>query len=276
MLDKFHLEMPARSLIPREHGAWAVLLVPLVIGTRAGGGWDWLGLCFTLSVLGAFLSYLPAQTLLRRKFSFSSTEENLRAARHSLFVALSLAILFLLPVLIVGGRWLLLPLAAVSVVCFFFNFILTKRQSKTIPSDLAAVLGLTATAPGAFYVASGRLGTEAFLLWLLNVFFFGSCVFYVHMRIRALASKKNRWGLRDRLAYGGTNLIYHLVMVGILILLALERVMPSLQLLAFAPMTITALWGTTTLVSETNLRKVGFMLLTHSVLFMIVFSIPLH
>jgi hypothetical protein len=271
MSTKLLLKMLVRPVIPREHGAWAVLLVPLIIGAQAGGEVDWLVLSFTLSALAGFLSNLPVQTLLRAAFSSLRNEESLRGARVWATIYLLLAILFLLPVLIVGKRWFLVPLGAAGVGSFLLTFFLTRHQPKTIASDLAAVFGLTLTAPGAFYVASGHLGEDAFLLWLLNVLFFGSCVFYVHMRIRALAAKKDRWGWKDRLTYGGTNLVYHLAMIGILLLLASKNITSAVQLLAFAPMTITALWGTARLVSETNLRRVGFMLLTHSVAFMILF-----
>lgn len=87
-------------------------------------------------------------------------------------------------------------------------------------------------APGAYYVTSGNFDGTALVLWLLNSLFFGSSAFYVHTRIRALALRKAKWGWKDRLTYGGINVAYHFVMIGILVLLAFNRITPTLQLLA--------------------------------------------
>lgn len=264
-----------RPIIPKEHGAWAVLLVPLLIGAQLGGGIDWFVLFFSLSSLGVFLSYVPAQTLLRSALGRRVDGERLITSRQWTLVYLAAAVVFILPVLLVRGRWLLLPIGALGMGCFFLNFILTRVQAKTILGDLAAVLGLTLTGPSAYYVVSDRLDTTALIVWLLDVLFFGSCVFYVHMRIQARAAKKTDWVFRDRVAYGGLNLIYHLAMIVGLVALVFERLTPSLVLLAFVPITINALWGTMRLVSETNFKRLGFTLLTHSIAFMVLLLILL-
>jgi hypothetical protein len=73
--------MLAKPVIPKEHGAWAVFFVPLLIGARVGGGFDWFALFFTLSSLGIFLSYLPAQSVLREVFNRTQDQDKLIAAR---------------------------------------------------------------------------------------------------------------------------------------------------------------------------------------------------
>jgi len=266
----------SKPIIPKEHGAWAILLVPLFIGAAHGGGWNWQVLLFLISSLGIFLGYLPAQTLLRAASSSQREGEDVRMARRWLLVYLSIAAVSILPVIVLSERWLLLPIGLVGMAIFVLNFFLTRGQGKTIPADLAAVVGLTLTAPAAYYVASGTFAATALVLWLLNILFFGSTVFYVHMRIRALAAKKVEWGWKDRFAYGGVNLAYHVVMVGILMLLAFNRLTPTFQLLAFAPMTLNAVWGTLRLASSVNLKKLGFTLLTHSLAFLVLTLILVH
>jgi hypothetical protein len=260
--------MLVKPVIPKEHGAWAVFFVPLFIGAQLGGGFDWFALSFALSSLGVFLSYLSAQTFLHEALRRTQDHEKLIAARQWTAIYLTAGVIFSLPVLVVHERWLLLPIGVASIGCFFLNFFLARRQPKTIPSDLAGVLGVTLTGPSTYYVVSGQLDTTAFVVWLLNILFFGSCVFYVHMRIRALAARKTDWGFQDRFRYGGLNLVYHVVMIAILLLLVLQRLTPSLALLAFAPITMNAVWGTVKLASQTDFRKLGLALLSHSVVFM--------
>jgi hypothetical protein len=267
--------MVLKPIIPREHGAWAVLLVPLIIGTHLGGGFGWSVFFFGLSSLGVFLSYLPAQALLRSVLRGTRDREKLIVAGKWTAIYLTAGIVFILPILVFGGRWLLFPIGIVGIGCFLLNFLLTRRQPKTILSDLAAVLGVTLTGPSAYYIGRGQLDVTALVLWLLNILFFASCVFYVHMRIQALAVRRIEWNLRDRITCCGLNLVYHVMMIVILLFLVLERLMPSLALLAFVPITINAAWGTLKFASETDFRILGFTLLGHSVAFMALLILSL-
>ncbi len=260
----------SKPIIPKEHGAWAVFLVPLLIGVGHGGGFRWPAVLFLISSLGIFLSYVPAQTLLRTAARTSQDEEKARAARHWIFVYLLISVASILPVLVALRRWLLLPIGFIGLGSFLMNFVLTRIQPKTIASDLTAVVGLTLSAPAAYYVTSGNLDGAAMVLWVLNILFFGSCVVYVHTRLRALAARKSEWSWRDRMTYGGVNLLYHAIMLGILALLALNQLTPALQLLAYTPITVNAVWGTLTLVSAVDFRKLGFTLLTHSIVFLVL------
>lgn len=262
--------MLARPVIPKEHGAWAVFFVPLLIGARLGGGFDWFALFFTLSSLGIFLSYLPAQTVLREAFDRTQDQEKLLAARQWTAIYFTAGIILSLPVLVIRERWLLLPIGVASMGCFLLSFFLTKRKPKTITSDLVSVLGVTLTGLGMYYVVSGQLDRTAFVVWLLDILFFGSCVFNVHMRIRALAAKKVQWSFRDRFTCGRLNLIFHVVMIAILLLLVFEQLTPFPVLLAFAPITIHAVWGTVKLANDPDFRKLGLTLLGHSAVFMML------
>lgn len=223
-----------KPVIPKEHGAWAVFFVPLLIGAQLGGGFDWFALLFALSSLGIFLSYLPAQTVLREAFGRIQDQDKLVAARQWMAIYFTAGTILGLPLLVIRERWLLLPTGLASVGCFLLSFFLTQRLPKTITSDLVSVLGVTLTGPGIYYVVSGQFDKTAFVIWILNVLFFGSCVVHVHMRIRALAVKKTRWSVQDRLRYGGLHLIFHVVMIAVLLLLVFERLMPSSVLFAFA------------------------------------------
>jgi len=261
--------MLSKPIIPKEHGAWAVLLVPLFIGIGHGGGLGWPALLLLISSVALFLSYAPVQTLLRGTLGTRPDEAKVRAARQWASLSLFIAAVSILPLFFHYHRWLLLPIGLIGLASFL-SFQLTRLRLKALPSDLAAVTGLTLTAPAAYYVTSGELDVAAVTLWVLNILFFGSCVFYVHTRIRALAARKADWSWRDRLSYGGVNLLYHAVMFCILGLLAIHQLTPTLELLAFTPITIYTVWGTLTLVSAVNFRRLGFTLLTHSIAFLVL------
>lgn len=168
----------SRPILPNEHGAWAILLVPLLVGAQVGGGFGWLGLFFTISSLAVFLSYIPARTLLRHLLGHAASADKVKAARRWLGIYLFVAAAFGLPLLLSAGRWLLLPIGVLGLCCFLLSFVVSQNRQKTIGSDLVAVVGLTLTAAGAYYVTSGNFDGTALVLWLLNSLFFGSSAFF--------------------------------------------------------------------------------------------------
>jgi NAD/NADP transhydrogenase beta subunit len=169
--------------------------------------------------------------------------------------------------------WLLLPIAGFAAALFLVSLSLTRHKPKSITSDLAAVVGLTMTAPAAMYVLTGRLQTDTLLVWLLNVLFFGSSVFYVHMKIRATGLKKEMLTWRERLLIGHLNILYHLAVLIILTTLVQANHTPALAFVAFVPVSLHAFIGTMRLSSRVGFKKLGFLLLGQSLVFAILISL---
>lgn len=256
------------SMLPKEHGAWAVFYVPMIVGTAVAGHWSANLVLLFLSSSGLFLTYQPIQVLFR----MTPPSEKHHAARIWTPVFLVWAAvpgLFLL----FQGLWLLVPIAILAAALFLVSLFLTRDKPKSIVSDLAAVIGLTLTAPAAMYVLSGSLLSDILLVWLLNVLFFGSSVFYVHMKIKASGLKKEHFSRRERMLIGYVNILYHLAVLGILFTMVQARYAPSLAFVAFVPVSLHALIGTARLSSRVRFKKLGFLLLGQSLLFAILISL---
>jgi hypothetical protein len=261
----------SKPILPKEHGAWAVLFVPMIIGIATAGQFNLMVVFLALSALGVFLSYVPVHAILRRYLGSAGAEDELQSAWFWAIAYFLAGALFILPVL-ATGLWLLLPIGIVGLLCFFGNFLLTLRHSKTIAIDLTAVAGLTLSAPSAYYVAAGTLDQAAVSLWVLNFLFFGSSVFYVHMKIRARGLKKPRFSWMEKLTLGRLNLIYHVIVVTIVVVMTLRHFTTQLALIAFIPMIIHAVIGTAKLSSEVRFKNLGFLLLAQSALFGLLLS----
>jgi len=259
-------------LIPKEHGAWAVLFVPLLVGASIAGKFTPNVLLLALGTLAVFMSYVPAQTLLREWLNASQAPERVRAAKFWAMVYLGAGMLFMLP-LFLQNLWWLLGIGTLSVIAFFANFVLTRHYSKTVLSDLISVLGLTLSAPAAYYTITGKLDQTAALLWLMNFLFFGSGIVYVHTKLRAAALKKPEFSFGEKLSLGKLNLIYHLVVLAIVGILAVQNFTPLFALVAFVPMTIHAIYGTLKLSSTVRFKNLGLILLLHSLIFALLFAI---
>lgn len=253
-------------IVTREHGSWAVLFVPIAVAAGIAEQWTLEMILLTIAALAAFLSYVPAQIILREKFGTRQDPAKLDAARIWFAVYGIVGCLALLP-LFLRGYWLLFPLGVSAVLCFGVNFFLTRVRAKTVLSDLVAVVGLTTGAPAVLYVAKGELSGTAFLVWFLNVLFFGSSVVYVHMKIAATSLKHGPVPLTQRLSVGFLNVVYHIVVFGIVVLLVVFEYTPTLVLVAFVPITIHALYGTYTLSPRVHFKRLGFLLVGHALLF---------
>lgn len=262
-----------KLIVPREHGAWAVLLVPLAIGAGCAGEFT-LDLLWLLGAsLGAFMSYVPNQFLLHHAFGNRLTSQKLRQARFWAITYLGLGILFALP-LAIKGLWLIVPLGVVGTAVFTGNYILAKHHGKTITGDLLAVSGLTLTGPAAYYVVTGRIDDSAILLWGLSILFFGSSVLYVHMKIRAASFGKEKLSVLKKLSLGAMNIAYGLSVLAIVWTLTSVDLLPVYTIFAFLPMVVHVIFGTFSLTGRVRFRNLGFILVGQSVVFALLMILP--
>jgi hypothetical protein len=259
-------------MIPKEHGAWAVLGAPMFVGAIAAGRCTMEFALLTASALGIFMSYVPIHTILRHMFIQPQPAPKLSQALVWSAAYLGVGVLFMIP-LLAQGFWLLLALGVPGVTSFAGNFLLTRRFAKTIPSDLLAVAGLTLGAPAAYYVTSRSMGMTAFFLWLLNFLFFGCGVFYVHMKIHASATKKPVFPMEERLSIGKMNLAYHLAVLSLVAVFSGAHYTPQFAVLAFVPMSLHAVYGTCTLSSRVRFKNIGLLLLGQCFMFAILLGI---
>jgi hypothetical protein len=258
-------------VFPKEHGAWAVLFVPMIVGAVVADRFSANLILLVLSALGFFLAYQPIQILLRNLQNQKLPAEKLRAAK--MWSPAFLAWGFIPSAfLLVQGLWLLLPIGVFAFAAFFLNYALTRNRPKSIGSDFAAVAGLTMTGPAASYVITGSLELEALIVWLLNVLFFGSSVFYVHMKIRASGLKKEVMTGRDKFLLGRYTILYHIVLLATVSGFTFVSETPALAVAAFIPVSLHALIGTVRLSSRVRFKVLGFLLLGQSVFFALLLS----
>jgi nitrous oxidase accessory protein len=258
-------------IIPKEHGAWAVLFVPMLVGVSIVGEFTLNVLFLALATLGVFLSYVPAQTLLREWFVAQQTSGKVRAAKFWLVVYLGGAALFMLPIFL-QNLWWLLGIGTLSIIAFLANFILTRHYSKTVLSDLISVLGLTLSAPAAYYTVTGNLNQTAAMLWVMNFLFFGSGIVYVHTKLRAVAEKKRNLSFYEKLNLGKLNLLYHFAVLAIVGILAVKNFTTLFAVVAFVPMTIHAIYGTLKMSRTVRFKNLGLILLLHSLIFALLLA----
>jgi hypothetical protein len=189
-------------VVPREHGAWGLLFVPLLTGAITGlasAPHVWPTLWFALAALVLFWLRTPLESLIGSGPMVARTSEE----RTIAFLAASLLTVVFAACLVTvmwGGHNLeLLSIGAFSAMAFIIQtFLRRSRRNLRMPSQLVGTLGLTATVPAAYYVASGRMEVHALILWLANWFFAANQIHFVQLRIHACRART----LREKLTEG--------------------------------------------------------------------------
>lgn len=176
-------------IIPREHGAWGLLLVPLFTGVATGitsAQRIWPALVFFVAALALFWLRTPVEGLLGTS---PLSARNARERRVALITSILLAAISatcLTALLWNGGNRELLPVGAVAALALILQAIVRRLgRNARMPAQLIGAIGLTSTAPAAYYIATGNLGERAIALWVANWLFAANQIHFVQVRIHA-------------------------------------------------------------------------------------------
>jgi hypothetical protein len=254
-------------VIPREHGAWGLLLIPLVTGACAGlaVARNWMSLAeFTVAALALFWMRTPVESALGtspvRPQSASETNWLLLA-----IAALgSVAMVSIAALLWNGADRGLLLLGAAAAVAFVAQALLKRLgRSARMPAQMIGSLGLTATAPAAWYVVTGQLDARAFGLWLANWIFAGNQIHFVQLRIHSARAAS----IREKLQRGRWFFLGQLAMIAALLFAWRVHLLPGLALVAFLPLLVRGFLWLKTGAQPLAVKRLGWTELAHGVAF---------
>jgi len=260
--------------LPKEHGSWAMFVMPLIIGfavaAQIAAQWPWRSLWLIGAALGLFLVRFPIDTLIK-------TRKRPQADRAWL---IRWAIIYGSIAALCGG-WLivieqlywLVPLGVLSAVLLTYHWwLVERRQEMSARGELAGIFGLALGAPLAYYVATGVIDGTALGLWIVNALYFGGTVFYIKLKVRQQPKEPAPDRVSERLVKAKACLTYQSVVLTLLILLVAFERLPALALLAFVPMTLKVLRGATRWQDRKSLSlpRLGVIEIIHSVTFAVL------
>jgi len=197
--------MPSRKqslIIPREHGAWGILLVPLaagaLVGLLAGGGGRSL-VPFVLVALALFWLRTPVESWAGTGPIRARTPGEIQVVRAAVLWLAMVAMSGLIWLLWHGQNRALIWIGGAAGIAFLVQSLVTRiwRSARTL-AQMVGAAGLTSTAPAAYYVVTGRLDRVAWSLWAANLLFAVNQIQFVQLRIHG-AKALNR---EQKLAIG--------------------------------------------------------------------------
>jgi hypothetical protein len=251
-------------MLPREHGAWAILIGPILVGLLGAPVFSPAAAAlFVLGALAAFLVRAPLQALLARPSD--------RGAQGWLAFYTALTLGAFVPLILLIGCWKLLFFAVPTGLLLAENLTANKSGRRfSAFNEGAGVLGLCLGAPAAYYAASFQLDARAWSLWLLCSAFFLGPIFYVKMAAlqhRAVADKSALTALalmrRRSMAYHGLAL----AAVGAW---AATGGVPALAAVPFAASFIKTLLRGARAPERVDFKSLGYAEVGYSILFVVV------
>jgi hypothetical protein len=254
-------------ILPREHGAWGMLGIPLLTGTVIGllhGGRGAPGFWFTVAAVGLFCLRTPVESLLGTAPLRAQTAAERRAAWLAAAGLAAIVLAALAAVFRQRPGPGLLGLGAFAVLVFCLQALLRKLGRRArLACQLLGALGLTSAAAGAYGVVAGRWNLTAVGLWLLNWMLAANQIHFVQLRIQSarLAGRKERMKRGKMFLAGQTAMLLALAFA------ARAGLLPALALLAFIPVLVRgALWFLRA-PQPLRVRRLGLSELAHAVAF---------
>lgn len=253
-------------VIPREHGAWGMLLVPLATGAvaaaRSGINGGAIAL-FVLAAMSLFWLRTPVESWLGTSPIKAQNAQERKVVLRTILGIAALALVSVVALLWNGYRGLIL-LGAIALLAFAVQAAVKKLGRKgRMPAQIIGAIGLTSTAAGAYYVATGRLDRTAVALWLANWLFAGDQIHFVQLRIHSSRASS----FQERLERGFPFLILQVALIAVVLAVCRFGVFPGVAAIAFLPV---LLRGTLWFLRERqplDVHRLGFTELGHSLLF---------
>jgi hypothetical protein len=233
--------------LPKQHGAWAMLIIPFWLGVAASG-FLWHHIPFFFGWLFLYLATYPAILLFKKKkMSFY-----LKWAIIYMIPALLLLtiVLFKRPEIIYFGLFMI-PFFAVNA------YYSSKNNDRAFLNDICAILVFSIAGLASSYLASGSLNEKTLLIFIASILFFTGSTFFVKTMIREKKNPTFKW-----LSWG-----FHLIVP--LVWLALSE---WLVAIAFIPSTIRAfyMYG-----KAYSAKQVGIFEIVNASIFFIVLVIAI-
>lgn len=262
--------------IPRQHGAWAVFLIPTFMALVVARPWQWSSLILVVAYVLVFLSHRPAGKVIRGRGSRRGVDSSSLAWTVILGgsgAAIAAVVLAVHPV------WSAFGLALLAAATYGLHLQLTlNRKHMSIPGEMVGIFGLTAAGPLTYVFVQRTLDEVGWFLWLLNFLYFGGSVFYVKLKLRAQPSLPKPF-VRERIRTGFPSLmwvVFVLVMVSTTMIVA--KGFSWLFIAAYIPFMAKVFTGVFRWQDKgsLNVKRFGFTELAHSVIFFLLATWGFH
>jgi hypothetical protein len=260
-------------IVPREHGAWGLLLVPLFTGVAAGMASAprlWPLLAFTIAALSLFWLRTPIESLTGTSPLTAHTSQEWWTAFLASVLLSGISVACLTGLMWKGRNLELLLFGTVAGVAFVAQAVLRRLGRRArMAAQLVGIIGLTCTAPAAYYIGTGRLSERAFVLWAANWIFAGNQIHFVQLCIHS--SRAVRFS--ERFARGRVFFLAQPALLAVLVVASLLRAVSPFMIFAFVPALVRGTRWFFRQSEPLNVKSLGWSEMKQGVMFGILLAI---
>jgi FtsH-binding integral membrane protein len=246
-----------RPIVPKEHGAWAVLYGSFLAGVGVAGRVTLpVALCLVGITAAAFAN--GSLAILARSSAGEVHKERRRHALTWSFLYGAVAGAALVPLLTVFRMTFLLPFGMMAAFFLLLRaFLIRERDDRSLIGELLGATGLTMVGAVGHAVSAGEVRPISAVLWLLLWLFFAGGIFYVRMRVHGMVAQRKSAPAASNPAFWSC-VTYHVLLFVAMPVLAAARIVPWPVLLAFAPAVWRAAAGLRREDTRPDLRRLGW------------------
>jgi len=260
--DVPHSPVRAAVLWPREHGAWGLLIAPLLLGTIVGlrsalegesaprwGAWSALIVAaFSLFLLRTPLEARAGHGAMRIANQAERRAAGTRILLFGLWALVSsasvLALLPVIPVLLAGAL-------AAAAYASGWNTFTSKRQAQTL-----VALAMAAGAPLACIALAGASTQIALVLLASAAVIATNQVSYVHLQVATLRRGGDGRAARWRSGWGF--FLFHTVITIASLLAVRSALLAPIAVVGLAPLLVRGYWHFVRAGDRLSFRRLGF------------------
>jgi hypothetical protein len=174
-----------KPLLPKQHGAWAMLLVPFFLGMGLGQV-SWIHIPLFIGWLFLYLATYPLLMCFKKR--------NKKRTLHMKWTAFYFVpvILSLIIVLLYDFRFVYFGL--IMVPFFIINAYYAKQNDeRALLNDLSAICSFGIGGVASYFGGTGSIDLMAYAVWGLSMLFFAGSTFFVKTMIREKSNPMYRW-----------------------------------------------------------------------------------
>jgi hypothetical protein len=168
-----------KMVLPKQHGAWAMLIIPFWLGVIAGG-FVWEHIPLFLGWLLLYLATYPALLLFKKRKLELYT-------KWTLIYAVPGMIFLLIPFI---SQPSIIYFGLAMIPFFIVNmYYSSKKKDRAFLNDLSAIIIFSIGGLAASYLSAGEIHSSAMLIFIASILFFIGSTLFVKTMIRERKNK---------------------------------------------------------------------------------------
>ncbi len=256
--------------LPQEHGAWAFLLTPLVVGLAVGGRLNLGSFWLVVAALAGFFLRQPV-TIAVKVYARRRGKKDLPAALFWSGVYALIGLIAVWQLVRFGGVYLLwLAIPAVAVFGWYLYLVAHRAERRRMDMEVVASGVLALSAPAAVWLERGAADWRGWLLWVLLWLQAAASIVYAYTRLEQ-RSWKSVPPLRERMRHGWRALCYTTFNLLAVALLGIAGIVSHWLWAAYAVQWLETLAGILKPAVKTKPAVIGIRQFLVTTLFTIVF-----